>query len=90
MRAGSLFYLTSVLYHQHQLFIVIERENIPCVLHRVSFIELLAMINQFHVSYGEFGDMYEYLDKDFERIERESPQPNDTNLFKFLCYAPVN
>ena len=44
MRASSLFSLLLVLYHQHQLFIVIERKNIPCVFHHVSFIELLAMI----------------------------------------------
>ena len=40
----SLFYLMHLLYLYHQLFIDIERENIPCVLDRVSFIVILAMI----------------------------------------------
>ena len=48
MRASSLFSLLRVLYHQHQLFIVIERENIPCVLDGVLFIEILATINLYY------------------------------------------
>ena len=40
----SLFYLMHLLYLYHQLFIDIKRENIPCVLDRVSFIVILAMI----------------------------------------------
>ena len=41
-------YLMRLLYHYHQLFIVIERENISCVLDRVSFIELLATFNLYY------------------------------------------
>ena len=48
IRASSLFYLMHVLYHPHQLFNVIERENILCVLDRASFIEILAMINLYY------------------------------------------
>ena len=43
--ASYLFYLMRILYHQRQLFNVIERENIPYVLVHVSFIEILATIN---------------------------------------------
>ena len=44
----ALFYLMCLLYHYHQLFIDIERENERIYLvsiERVSFKELLAMIN---------------------------------------------
>ena len=47
MQASSLFYLVRILYH-HQLFIDIKRENLYCVLDRVSFIEILAMINLYY------------------------------------------
>ena len=49
MRASSLFYLMRVMYHQQQLSIVIERDNIPCVLDLVSFIEILATINLYYM-----------------------------------------
>ena len=57
---SSFFYLVHLLYHYHQsfidiereniyqLFIDIKRENILCVLDRVSFIEVLAMTNLYY------------------------------------------
>ena len=40
-----------LLYLYHHLFIDIERENILCVLNRVSFIELLATINLYYSAF---------------------------------------
>ena len=51
IRASSLFYLMRLLYHYHKLFIDIKRENVLCVIDRVSFIELLAMIRASHLFY---------------------------------------
>ena len=56
----SLLYLMRLLYHYHQLFIDIERQNILCVLDRVSFIELLATINLYY-NYKKWGLKYEHV-----------------------------